>query len=59
LLLAEVEDVAVGLGRVQDPVGAGEGLDQAVVLEVLVDVERVEVLVRVVVRLEVLPAVRI
>ena len=43
LLLAEVEDVAVGLGRVEDAVGAGEGLDQAVVLEVLVDVERVEV----------------
>ena len=44
LVLAEVEDVAVGLGRVEDAVGAGEGLDQAVVLEVLVDVERVEVL---------------
>ena len=42
LLLAEVEDVAVGLGGVEDAVGAGEGLDQAVVLEVLVDVERVE-----------------
>ena len=39
----EVEDVAVGLGRVENAVGAGEGLDQAVVLEVLVDVERVEV----------------
>ena len=44
LVLAEVEDVAVGLGRVENAVGAGEGLDQAVVLEVLVDVERVEVL---------------
>ena len=44
LLLAEVEDVAVGLGGVENAVGAGEGLDQAVVLEVLVDVERVEVL---------------
>ena len=43
LLPAEVEDVAVGLGRVENAVGAGEGLDQAVVLEVLVDVERVEV----------------
>ena len=43
MLLAEVEDVAVGLGRVENAVGAGEGLDQAVVLEVLVDVERVEV----------------
>ena len=42
LLLAEVEDVAVGLGRVENAVGPGEGLDQAVVLEVLVDVERVE-----------------
>ena len=44
LLLAEVEDVAVGLGAVEHAVGAGEGLDQAVVLEVLVDVERVQVL---------------
>ena len=44
LLAAEVEDVAVGLGGVEHAVGAGEGLDQAVVLEVLVDVERVEVL---------------
>ena len=43
LLLAEVEDVAVGLGVVEHAVGAGEGLDQAVVLEVLVDVERVQV----------------
>ncbi len=44
LLLAEVEDVAVGLGVVEHAVGAGEGLNQAVVLEVLVHVERVEVL---------------
>ena len=44
LLPAEVEDVAVGLGVVQHAVGAAEGLDQPVVLEVLVDVERVEVL---------------
>ena len=44
LLLAEVEDVAVWLGRVEDAVGSGESLDQAMVLEVLVDVERVEVL---------------
>jgi hypothetical protein len=43
LLLTEVEDVAVGLGAVEHAVGAGEGLDQAVVLEVLVDVERVQV----------------
>ena len=43
LLLAEVEDVAVGLGGVEHAVGAGEGLDQAVVLEVLVHVERVQV----------------
>ena len=42
LLLAEVEDVAVGLGRVENAVGAGEGLDQAVVLEVLVHIERVQ-----------------
>ena len=44
LLAAEVEDVAVGLGGVEHAVGAAERLDQAVVLEVLVDVERVEVL---------------
>ena len=44
LLVAEVEDVAVGLGGVEHAVGAAERLDQAVVLEVLVDVERVEVL---------------
>ena len=44
LLLAEVEDVAVGLGGVEHAVGAGEGLDEAVVLEVLVHVERVQVL---------------
>ena len=42
LLLTEIEDVAVGLGRVENAVGAGEGLDQTMVLEVLVDVERVE-----------------
>ena len=46
LLLPEVEDVAVGLGRVEDAVGAGKGLDQAVVFEILVDVERVEELWR-------------
>ncbi len=44
LLLAEVEDVAVGLGVVEHAVGAGEGLNQAVVLQVLVHVERVQVL---------------
>jgi len=44
LLLAEVEDVAVGLGGVENAIGAGKGLDQAVVLEILVHVERVEVL---------------
>ena len=43
LLLAEIEDVAVGLGAVEHAVGAGEGLDQPVVLEVLVHVERVQV----------------
>ncbi|SMH65925.1 protein of unknown function [Acidithiobacillus ferrivorans] len=42
LLLAEIEDVAVGLGAVEHAVGAREGLDQAVVLEVLVHVERVQ-----------------
>ena len=44
LLAAEVEDVAVGLGGVEHAVGAREGLDEAVVLEVLVHVEGVEVL---------------
>jgi len=43
LLAPEVEDVAVGLGVVQHAVGAAEGLDQPVVLQVLVDVERVQV----------------
>ena len=38
----EVEDVAVGLGAVEHAVGAGKGLNQAVVLEVLVHVERVQ-----------------
>jgi hypothetical protein len=44
LLLAEVEDVAVGLGVVEHAVGARERLNQAVVLEVLVHVQGVEVL---------------
>jgi hypothetical protein len=43
LLLAEVEDVAVGLGVVEHAVGARKRLNQAVVFEVLVDVEGVEV----------------
>gem|GEM_PF-3150498 len=43
LLLAEVEDVAEGLGAVEHAVGAGEGLDQAVMLEVLVHIERAQV----------------
>ena len=42
LLLAEVEDIAVGLGAVEHAVGAGECLNQAVVLELLVHVERVQ-----------------
>jgi len=41
---AKVEDVAVGLGVVEHTVGAREGLNQAVVLEVLVHVQGVEVL---------------
>jgi len=44
LLLAEVQHVAVGLAVVEHAVGAREGLDQAVVLEVLVHVQGVEVL---------------
>lgn len=43
LLLAEVENVAVRLGVVEHAVGAGEGLDEAVVFQLLIDVEGVEV----------------
>ena len=43
LLLAKVEDFSVGLGAVEHAICAGEGLDQAVVLEILVDIERVQV----------------
>ena len=43
LLLAKVEDVAVGFGAVEHAVGAGEGLNQAVVLEGLVHIESVQV----------------
>ena len=43
MLLAKVEDVAVGLGAVEHAVGAREGLDQAVVLEVFVHIQGVEV----------------
>ena len=43
LLLAEIEDVAVGLGGVEHAVGARERLNQAVVLEVLVHIERVQI----------------
>ncbi|GIV50103.1 MAG: hypothetical protein KatS3mg038_0624 [Candidatus Kapaibacterium sp.] len=43
LLGAEVKDVAVGLGVVEHPVGARKGLNQAVVLEVLIHVERVQI----------------
>ncbi len=42
LLVPEVEDVPVGLGCVENAVGAREGLDQAMMLEVLIDVECVE-----------------
>jgi len=44
LLLAEVENIPVRLGCIEDAVGSGEGLNQAVLLEVLVSVERVQVL---------------
>jgi hypothetical protein len=43
LLLAEIEDVAVGLGVVEHAVGARKRLNQAVVFEVFIDVESVEV----------------
>ena len=42
LEIAEADDVAVGLYRVQDAIGAAERLDEAVVLEVLVNPKRVE-----------------
>ena len=42
LQIAEGDDVAVGLDRVQDAVGARVRLDQAVVDEALVDEQRVE-----------------
>ena len=41
LLLAEVENIAIGLGAVKDAIGAGEGLNQPVVLQVLVYIERI------------------
>ena len=44
LLLAEVEDVAVGLGVVEHAVGSGKRLNQTVVLQVLVHVQGVQVL---------------
>ncbi len=43
LLLAKVEDIAVGLRAIEHAVGAGEGLDQTVMLEVLVHIKRVQV----------------
>ena len=42
LLLAKVEDVAVGLGAIEHAVGAGESLNQAVVPQVLVHVEGIQ-----------------
>lgn len=44
LLPTEVEDMAKGLGIIQHAVGTAEGLNKAVVFEILVDVKRVEVL---------------
>src|SRR5699024_5317168 len=38
LLTTEIKDMAVGLGGVENAVGAAEGLNQAVVLEVFVNV---------------------
>ena len=43
-LVAEVEDVSAGLGTVQHAVGAREGLNQAMVLEVPVHIKGVDVL---------------
>ena len=44
LLLTEVEDVPVGFGVIEDAVSAGEGLNEAVVFQVLIDVEGIEIL---------------
>ncbi len=41
-LVAEIKDVAIGLGVVQDAICAGKCLDEAVVFEVLVHIEGVE-----------------
>ena len=41
---AEVEDIPARLGSVEHPVGTGECLDQAMVLEILVHIEGFEVL---------------
>ena len=43
LLLAEIEDVSVGLGGVENAIGARKGLNQPVVLEVLINIKRVEI----------------
>jgi len=43
LLAAEVKNVAVGFGGVEDAVGPGKGLNETVVLEVFVDIEGVEI----------------
>lgn len=42
-LVSEVVDVAVGLGGVQDAIGSGKCLDETVVLEIFINVERVEI----------------
>src|SRR5690606_25778578 len=43
LLAAKVEDVAVGLGVIEHAVGARKGLNQAMVLEVFIHIQGVEV----------------
>ena len=40
--VAEADDIALGFEIVQGAVGAREGLDQAVVFQIFIDVERVE-----------------
>ena len=42
LEVPEAHDVAVGFNRVEDSIGAGEGLDEAVGTQVLVDPQGVE-----------------
>ena len=43
LLATEVEDMAIGLGGVEDAVGTTKSLNQGVVAQVFIDIQSVEV----------------